>query len=45
MKKIYFLLLLFTISMSAQQPFVTKWYTYEGDLSITMPVVNNAGNN
>ena len=45
MKKLYFILLLFTIGINAQQPFITKWYTYEGDFTITMPVVNDAGNN
>jgi surface protein len=45
MKKLYLLLILFTISANAQQPFIMQWYTYVGDFTITIPVVNEAGNN
>lgn len=44
MKKFYLLLLLFTISLNAQQPFITQWFTSVSDLTITIPVVGDVDN-
>lgn len=44
MKKLYLLFILFTISLNAQEPFITTWQIPENDLSFYTPIYGDDNN-